>query len=408
MDDERPDADLPDAPGGEDGLQIRVLPSIHQVPSGQWDLCAGVGKPDHNPFVRHAFFSALEDSRSTIADTGWYPQHVVVEDLSGDVLACAPMFLKNHSYGEYVFDWGWAEAYQRAGGRYYPKLQCAVPFTPVTGPRLMVRPSLLPSLAHDVERGLLGGMVELASRLKVSSLHVTFPTATEYDTMTRAGFLPRLGEQYHWENKDYESFDDFLSELSSRKRKSIRKEREKANSSGVDIQILTGADIKPRHWDAFFQFYMNTSDRKWGQAYLTRAFFELLSERMGDAVVLIMGEEDGRLVCGALNLRGGNTLFGRNWGTVVDYPMLHFEVCYYRAIDYAIEHKLKWVEAGAQGQHKIQRGYMPKRTYSAHWIADKGFRSAVAEFLDRERAAIISDIEFQTDLGPFKRTQSSP
>ena len=400
MDDECPD------PGTEciGDLKIKILPSIHQAPPKQWDMCADVGRASHNPFVRHAFFSSLEDSGSTDAEAGWHPQHIVITDRADSILACAPLYLKNHSYGEYVFDWGWADAYQRAGGHYYPKLQCAVPFTPVTGPRLMVRSSLGDTLKHDLGHGILGGMVDLAERLKVSSLHVTFSTAKEYDVMREAGFLPRLGEQYHWKNEGYSCFDDFLSELSSRKRKGIRKERERANSCGVKIRTFSGDDIKAHHWDSFYRFYMNTSDRKWGQAYLTRSFFDLLSERMGDAILLIMGEENGRLVCGALNFIGGDTLFGRNWGTAVDYPMLHFEVCYYRAIDYAIEHQLKWVEAGAQGPHKIQRGYMPKQTYSSHWIADSGFRSAVAEFLDRERAAIATNIEVQAGLGPFKRT----
>lgn len=402
MDDERPDS-------GSDrtaDLKIKVLPSIHLVPSVQWDACARQTLPDHNPFVRHAFFSALEDSGSTDANAGWHPQHVVIEDESSNVLACAPLFLKNHSYGEYVFDWGWADAYQRAGGRYYPKLQCAVPFTPVTGPRLMVRPSLDKALSRDLKRGLLGGMVDLAERLKVSSLHITFPTENECDVTTEVGFLPRHGEQYHWQNNGYSNFDEFLNDLSSRKRKSIRKEREKANNQSVKIFSLSGDDIKTHHWDSFYRFYMDTSDRKWGQAYLTRSFFELLSERMGDSVLLIMGEEDDQLVCGALNFIGGDTLYGRNWGAIVEYPMLHFEVCYYRAIEHAIAHQLKWVEAGAQGPHKIQRGYMPKRTYSAHWIADNGFRSAVAEFLDRERAAIAANIEIQSNLGPFKRTSN--
>jgi predicted N-acyltransferase len=246
-------------------------------------------------------------------------------------------------------------------------------------------------------------MVELAQRTTSSSVHITFPTADEWTLAEDGGFLSRMGEQYHWRNEGYGSFDDFLGALSSRKRKAIRREREKANGCGVKIAALTGAEITPRHWDAFFRFYMNTSDRKWGQAYLNREFFDLLSQRMGEAVVLIMGEQDGRPVCGALNLRGGDTLFGRNWGTVVDYPMLHFELCYYRAMDFAIEHKLAWVEAGAQGEHKIQRGYLPRATYSSHWIADRGFRSAVADFLTRERAAIAEDIELRAELGPFKR-----
>jgi uncharacterized protein len=382
---------------------LKVVSSIHKVPAAEWDACAGVGAPNHNPFVRHAFFSALEDSGSVDAEAGWKPQHMVLEDGAGQVLACAPLYLKSHSYGEYVFDWGWAEAFQRAGGRYYPKLQCAVPFTPVTGPRFLVRDDADVETRAKRQHSLLAGMIELAEQLKVSSLHVTFPTAEEADIMTDAGLLPRLGEQYHWKNEGYASFEDFLGALSSRKRKTIRHERAVANGAGIMISALTGADIKARHWDAFFRFYMNTSDRKWGQAYLTREFFDLLGERLSDAVVLVMGEKDGELVCGALNLMGGDTLFGRNWGTVVEAPMLHFEVCYYRAIDFAIAHKLAWVEAGAQGQHKIQRGYLPRPTYSAHWIADRGFKAAVARFLDDERQAVTQDIEASKELGPFRR-----
>ncbi len=375
---------------------LKVIPSINSIDAGAWDACAGT----QNPFVRHAFFSALEDSGSVGAEAGWQPQHLVLEDAAGRVLACAPLYLKNHSYGEYVFDWSWAEAYQRAGGRYYPKLQCAVPFTPVTGPRLMVRGDVD---AREGRLALAAGMMELAKRLKVSSLHITFPTEDESALMTELGFMSRIGEQYHWKNEGYAGFDEFLAELSSRKRKAIRKEREIANGAGVAIRTLVGTEITTKHWDAFFRFYMNTSDRKWGQAYLNREFFELLGQRMGDAVVLVMGEEDGRPVCGALNLRGDDTLFGRNWGTVVDVPMLHFEVCYYRAIDFAIEHKLAWVEAGAQGRHKLQRGYLPRPTYSCHWIADRGFTKAVERFLVEERAAVAADIEAQIDLGPFRR-----
>jgi predicted N-acyltransferase len=385
---------------------LKVVSSIHRVPAADWDACAGISGPSQNPFVRHAFFSALEDSGSVAADAGWQPQHVVLEDGNGRVLACAPLYLKSHSYGEYVFDWGWAEGYQRAGGRYYPKLQCAVPFTPVTGPRLMARGDLSDTQRAEARRALLAGMIELAQRLKVSSLHVTFPSEPEWELMTEAGLLPRIGEQYHWKNEGYASFDDFLAALSSRKRKTIRREREVANSTGIKISTYTGREITARHWDAFFQFYMNTSDRKWGQAYLNREFFDLLGQRLGETVVLVMGEENGRPVCGALNLRGGDTLFGRNWGTIVDAPMLHFEVCYYRAIDYAIEHKLTWVEAGAQGQHKIQRGYLPRATYSAHWIADRGFKAAVGRFLEQERAAIAQDIEALAALGPFRRVDN--
>ena len=386
-----------------DDLTVSVTKSIHEIPAAAWDACAGAGASPLaiNPFVRHAFFSALEDSGSVGTAAGWRPQHLVLKG-GGKILGCAPLYLKSHSYGEYVFDWGWAQAYERAGGRYYPKLQCAVPFTPVTGPRLMIRPDLG---AHVpiLQQALVGAMVELAETLKVSSLHVTFPTAEECNTMTDAGLMPRIGQQFHWKNEGYGTFDDFLAALSSRKRKNIRKERETANGHGIEIETLTGSGITSAHWDAFYRFYMSTSDRKWGQAYLERSFFDLLSERMGDAVVLMMGRHGRQWVCGAINLRSDDTLYGRNWGTMVDLPMLHFEVCYYRAIDYAIAHKLTWVEAGAQGQHKIQRGYLPRPTYSSHWIADGGFRAAVARFLEQERDAVAHDIEVLTEMGPFRR-----
>jgi predicted N-acyltransferase len=382
-----------------DSFTLKVVSSIHAVPAADWDACAGAHAPTHNPFVRHAFFSALEDSGSVSPDQGWQPQHLVIEH-KGRVAACAPVYLKGHSYGEYIFDWGWAQAFERAGGRYYPKLQSAVPFTPVTGPRLLVRTDV-PAPA-DLQRALASGLIERARQLKVSSAHVTFATSDEQALMTEAGFLPRLSEQYHWKNNGYATFADFLAALSSRKRKTIRREREIANER-VKIKTLTGDAITARHWDAFYRFYMNTSDRKWGQAYLTRDFFTLLGERLKDAVVLVMGEENGALVCGALNLKGGDTLFGRNWGTAVDYPMLHFEVCYYRAMDFAIENHLAWVEAGAQGEHKIQRGYLPRATYSSHWIADPGLREAVADFLLREKAAVSAQMAALTDLGPFKR-----
>jgi predicted N-acyltransferase len=378
-----------------DSFSLKVVSSIRRIDAAAWDACAGAG----NPFVSYAFLSALEDSGSVSPENGWAPQHLVLED-DGRVVGCAPLYLKNHSYGEYIFDWGWAQAYERAGGRYYPKLQCAVPFTPATGPRLLVAETT--PQREELQRALADGMMELARQLKVSSVHVTFATEAEHRLMSEEGLMPRLSEQFHWKNEGYGSFDDFLAALSSRKRKTIRREREVANSR-VRISTLTGGDITARHWDAFYRFYMNTSDRKWGQAYLNREFFSLLSDRLKDAVVLVMGEEDGELVCGALNLRGGDTLFGRNWGTAVDYPMLHFEVCYYRAMDFAIAEKLTWVEAGAQGEHKIQRGYLPRSTYSNHWIAERGFRNAVADFLERERAAVAHQMEELTELGPFKR-----
>lgn len=387
-----------------EAFAVRIVPSIHEIDKEQWDICARQNSGDFNPFVQHAFYSALEDSGSVTAETGWQPQHVAVETADGTLLACAAMYLKDHSYGEYVFDWGWANAYERAGGQYYPKLQCAVPFTPATGPRLMTRPNVSDFDDQDLKRMLLAGMIEVADRQNVSSLHVTFPDEDDFKVMSEAGFLERYGQQFHWKNENYTSFDNFLEALSSRKRKNIRKEREKANASGVSIYTISGNDITSRHWDAFYRFYRLTSDRKWGQAYMTRSFFDLLSEQMGDQVVLIMGEEDGEIVCGALNLLGGDTLFGRNWGTIVHYPMLHFEVCYYRAIDFAIERGLSWVEAGAQGPHKLQRGYLPRKTYSAHWIADGGFREAVSQYLSQERPAIEEEVDSLTELGPFKRT----
>jgi predicted N-acyltransferase len=378
-----------------DSFSLKVVSSIHRIDAAAWDSCAGAS----NPFVSHAFLSALEDSGSVSGENGWQPQHLVLEE-AGRVVGCAPLYLKSHSYGEYIFDWGWAQAYERAGGRYYPKLQCAVPFTPVTGPRLLVAEDA--PQREELQRALANGIVELARQLKVSSAHVTFATEAEHELMAGEELMPRWSEQFHWKNENYGTFDDFLAALSSRKRKTIRREREVANER-VKIQTLTGDDITTRHWDAFFRFYMNTSDRKWGQAYLNREFFALLGERLKSAVVLVMGEEHGELVCGALNLRGGDTLFGRNWGTSVDYPMLHFEVCYYRAMDFAIAEKLAWVEAGAQGEHKIQRGYLPRRTYSNHWIADRGFRAGVADFLTRERAAVTQQMAELTELGPFKR-----
>jgi uncharacterized protein len=382
-------------PDGSGAFTIRVVDRIAEIPAASWDACAG---PD-NPFLSHAFLAALEASGSATARTGWLPQHLALEDEGGRLLAAAPLYLKGHSYGEYVFDHGWADAYRRAGGEYYPKLQCAVPFTPVTGPRLLVRPDA-PAAVADA---LVSGMVELARRHKVSSVHVTFPTRGEWERLAAAGFLQRTGQQFHWENAGYASFDDFLAALSSRKRKTIRKEREAALAGGIAIHTLTGRAIETRHWDAFFRFYISTSDRKWGSPYLTREFFDRIGASMADSIVLVMAEKNGKLVAGALNLRGGDTLYGRNWGCAGDFPFLHFEACYYRAIDFAIANRLQRVEAGAQGQHKIQRGYLPSPTYSAHWIRDPGFRRAVADFLARERRAVAHEMDALAELSPFRR-----
>jgi predicted N-acyltransferase len=379
---------------GGDRLTIRVVDRLADVAAAEWDACAG----DVNPFVSHAFLEALEASGSATAKTGWLPQHLLVEDGGGRLLAAAPLYLKSHSYGEYVFDWGWAEALERAGGRYYPKLQCAVPFSPVPGPRLLLRPGTSPEIADM----LVAALIEVARQHKVSSLHVTFAQEEEFERLGAAGFLQRNGQQFHWENRGYRSFDEFLEALSSRKRKTIRKERREAMENGITIETLSGAQLEKRHWDAFFRFYMSTSDRKWGSAYLTRKFFDLLGERMAEKVVLVMALKDGRYVAGALNLKGKDTLYGRNWGCLGDFPFLHFEACYYRAIDYAIEHGLARVEAGAQGPHKIQRGYLPVPTYSAHWIRDAGFKRAVADFLERERRSIAREIEANAEHSPFK------
>lgn len=382
-------------PDGREPVAIKLYERIAEIPAEAWDSCAG----DANPTVSHAFLSALEESGSAVAEEGWRPHHLVVEDKAGRPIAAAPLYLKSHSYGEYVFDHGWADAYLRAGGRYYPKLQSAIPFTPVTGPRLLVHPNS----SKGTREVLIAGLLEVARRTGVSSLHVTFSTVNEWQALGAAGFLLREGRQFHWENRGYKSFDDFLAALSSRKRKNIRKEREAALSDGLEILTLRGSAIGRRHWDSFFRFYRNTSDRKWGYPYLTRKFFDLLGETMADKVVLIMAAQRGHLVAGALNLLGKDTLYGRNWGCAGDFPFLHFECCYYRAIDFAIERGLKRVEAGAQGPHKIQRGYLPKPTYSAHWIRDPAFRDAVAKFLIRERRAIASEREELAELSPFRK-----
>jgi len=382
-------------PDGSGTFTIRIIDRIAELPAAEWDACAGAG----NPFLSHAFLDALEESGSATAENGWLPQHLALEDASGRLIGAAPLYLKGHSYGEYVFDHAWAAAYERAGGSYYPKLQCAVPFTPVTGPRLLIRPDADENAAD----ALIAAMVELARRHKVSSLHVTFPMKGEWERFGAAGFLQRAGQQFHWENHGYASFDEFLAALSSRKRKTIRKEREAALAGGIEINALTGDAIEKRHWDAFFRFYISTSDRKWGSPYLTREFFDLIGERMAERIVLVMCERNGRLIAGALNLRGEDTLYGRNWGCAGDFPFLHFEACYYRAIDFAIAHGLKRVEAGAQGQHKIQRGYLPSPTYSAHWIRDPGFKRAVADFLIRERRAVAHEMDALAELSPFKR-----
>ncbi|HEX4112841.1 MAG TPA: GNAT family N-acetyltransferase [Stellaceae bacterium] len=384
-------------PDGAEHFSVKVHRSIDAIGREAWDSCAGTD----NPFLSYAFLEALEASGSAAGDTGWQPQHLALQDEHGGVVAVAPLYLKSHSYGEYVFDHGWAAAYERAGGHYYPKLQCAVPFTPVTGRRLLLSPQAPPGAAN----ALIAAMVELARRHKVSSLHVTFPTEAEFVQFGAAGFLQRFAQQFHWENDGYRDFAGFLEALNSRKRKQIRRERRDAMANGIEIEMLTGEAIKPAHWDAFFRFYMSTSDRKWGSAYLTREFFDLIGRRIPDRVLLVMAKKGARYVAGALNLIGADTLYGRNWGCLGDFPFLHFEACYYRAIDFAIARGLKRVEAGAQGQHKIQRGYLPCHTYSVHWIRDPNFAEAVADFLRRETHSLEHTMEaLEEELSPFKAT----
>jgi predicted N-acyltransferase len=378
-------------------LTARIVDRLDKIPAADWDACAGAD----NPFVAHAFLNALEISGSVGRGTGWLPQHIVLEDDAGQLLGAVPLYVKGHSQGEYVFDHGWAEAYERAGGRYYPKLQVAVPFSPVPGPRLLVKPSADDAVMRSA---LIGALTSTAEKSGLSSLHITFCTGEEAAELVEHGYLHRLGCQYHWTNAGYGSFEDFLGTLSSRKRKTIRKER--ASVAGIEIRALSGDDLTPDHWDAFFEFYMDTGSRKWGRPYLTRAFFEAIHQTMREKIVLVMAFRDGRPIAGALNLRGTDALYGRNWGCVEDVPNLHFECCYYQAIDYAIAHGLQRVEAGAQGEHKIQRGYLPVETHSAHWIADANFREAIADYLDRERRVMRNEMQELGTLSPFRRVEN--
>jgi predicted N-acyltransferase len=379
-----------------DGLiTVKVHTSIAEIPAAAWDACAG----EENPSVSHAFLNALEESGSTTPRTGWTPQHLTLGGRGSSTVGVVPLYAKTHSYGEYIFDYGWADAFERAGGRYYPKLLSASPFTPVPGPRLMVHAGAPP----ETRTHLIAAMIELAKRRRISSLHVNFPESADLEALTDAGFLQRMGQQFHWTNDGFRDFDDFLGALNSRKRKAVKKERREALAPGLEIDVLTGADLKPRHWDAFYEFYLATSDRKWGSAYLNRRFFALIGERMPEKIVLIMARHGADYVAGAFNLLGTETIYGRNWGSYGDYKFLHFECCYYQAIEFAIAHGLKRVEAGAQGPHKLQRGYLPVPTYSAHWIPDSGFRRAVAQFLAREREMVTQKIEHLADnYSPFR------
>ena len=381
-----------------EGTSVTLARSIGEIGRDAWEACAAAPDYAANPFTSYDFLSALEDSGCVGGRTGWTPAHLSVEDAQG-VAGVAPLYLKSHSQGEYVFDHAWARAYEQAGGRYYPKLQCAAPFSPVTGPRLLTRPDTDRDGAFDT---LLAGAVALCGRLEASSLHVTFVEETQWRRMGEAGLLLRQDQQYHWENAGYASFDDFLAALSSGRRKTIRRERRDAQA-GLEIVALTGGDLREAHWDAFFGFYSDTGARKWGRPYLNRRFFSLLGERMADRVLLVMARRGDRWIAGALNLIGADTLYGRNWGATEDVPFLHFELCYYQALDAAIARGLASVEAGAQGEHKLARGYVPTPTWSAHYIPDPAFRRAVADFVRRERASVESDQAYLDAMTPFRR-----
>jgi uncharacterized protein len=379
---------------------IEVVQNLSGIDPDAWDQCADV-QSGRNPFVSYRFLKALEETGCVGGRTGWSPAHVLLKDESGGLLAAAPCYLKSHSQGEYVFDHGWADAYERAGGQYYPKLQVSAPFSPVPGPRLLVGNS---DAASDHRRVLAQGLIAATAQLGASSCHVTFANEPDCEALNDAGFLLREDLQFHWHNKGFHSFDDFLETLASRKRKAIRKEREAVRAAGISIRRLTGPDIKVADWDAFYAFYMDTSGRKWGRPYLNKAFFEELGAVMADRLVLVMADRDGRAIAGAINLLGRDRLYGRNWGCIEDHPCLHFEVCYYQAIEHAIEHKLAVVEAGAQGEHKLARGYMPIVTQSAHWIGHPGLRNAVSSFLDRERTHVRAAIDSYAAASPYRQT----
>ncbi|MCC3860482.1 GNAT family N-acetyltransferase [Pseudemcibacter aquimaris] len=373
-------------------MKYRVFDKITDIPQGQWDRC----NYTNNPFSSYGFLSALEESGCVNANTGWHPQHIAIID-DDEIVGVLPQYLKSHSQGEYVFDHGWANAYEQAGGHYYPKMQSSIPFSPVNGPKLL-------SPIADVRQQLLHAAISHTEELGISGLHFTFITDDEATVMTSQELLLRQDQQFHWFNDNYKTFDHFLNTLSSRKRKNIKKERETALSNDIEIEWLNGKDIKEVHWDHYYEFYINTSNRKWGRPYLNRAFFSILSENIPNDILLIMAKRDGRYIAGALNLIGPDTLYGRYWGSTEYHKCLHFELCYYQAIDFAIEQKLKKVEAGAQGDHKIARGYIPIATNSAHWITNPSFKDAIKKFLAQERKAVKREIDYLSGFTPYKNT----
>ena len=376
-------------------LSVRAVQSLSEIDEATWQRFANLEGSPRDPFLSYAFLSALEQSGSVSADVGWLPYHLVLEDEAKQPLGVMPLYLKGHSQGEYIFDYSWADAFERAGGRYYPKMLSAIPFTPATGRRLLVASS-------EHESALVSGAAQIASEMNISSVHLNFLDQAAWRRRGDEGWLLRTHKQYHWQNQGYKTFDDFLDCLSSKKRKNIKRERRDALANDLEIQRLTGAEITEAHWDAFYQFYIDTGSRKWGSAYLTRSFFSLIGATMAEDILLVMVRRDGRYIAGAINFIGGDCLFGRNWGCIEHHPFLHFEVCYYQAIEFAIEHGLSRVEAGAQGEHKLARGYMPSHTYSAHWIVHDGFRDAVGRYLEEERTHIAEEIDYLEQFSPFK------
>ncbi|MEN5246577.1 GNAT family N-acetyltransferase [Brucella pseudintermedia] len=388
-------------PQNEQSFVLRVVENISEFTADEWNSLVGASRqdPHYNPFISRNFLLALEESGSVAREGGWLPRHLRLEDDQGRLIGAVPNYLKGHSQGEYVFDHGWADAFERAGGRYYPKFQAAVPFTPATGPRLL---NHIAYESEAVRLALAGGLRELADQTGVSSAHVTFALPDEITALERAGFLHRTDQQFHFKNNNFKSYDDFLSELVSRKRKALRKERREALSDGIEIDWLTGSDLTEAVWDDFFAFYMDTGSRKWGRPYLNRQFFSLISESMANDILLVMAKRSGHYIAGAINFIGGDTLFGRHWGCIEDHPYLHFEVCYHQAIDFAIDRKLSVVEAGAQGEHKIARGYVPVTTHSAHYIVHEGFRNAVRDYLDHERREVEQIQSALEEHTPFR------
>jgi predicted N-acyltransferase len=401
-------SEMADAGGemAQDGeITIRVATELKAFSASEWNTLDGAsrnGALPYNPFVSYAFLSALEESGCATRNTGWLGQHLRLEAPDGKLIGAVAGYLKSHSQGKYVFDHGWADAFERAGGEYYPKLQVAVPFTPATGPRLLFAGGQEP---EPVQAALAGGIKAFTDQLGASSAHVTFANDADVEILEASGFLHRTDQQFHFFNEGYGSYSDFLEALASRKRKTLRKEREAALSTGITIDWLTGNDLTERIWDDFFAFYMDTGSRKWGRPYLNRRFFSLIGERMPEDILLVMAKRDGRYIAGAINFIGGDTLYGRNWGCVEDHPFLHFEVCYHQAIDFAINRKLRVVEAGAQGEHKLARGYVPVTTHSAHYIAHPGLRKAVGDYLKRERRDVETMSDYLEERTPFRKSE---